>query len=88
MRTFAFWQTTVGKKVVVTSVGGKIAQHCSQQETASIHAIAGNVRLGWPTRTMDLPAGKLLVLAPGLAHDVEAVADSGFLLTLARGAQS
>jgi quercetin dioxygenase-like cupin family protein len=33
----------------------------------------------------DLTAGRLLVIAPGLAHDVEAVADSAF--TLARGAQ-
>lgn len=31
------------------------------------------------------PAGKLLVIAPGLAHGVEAVAASAFLFTLVRG---
>lgn len=36
---------------------------------------------------LEPPAGRLLVIAPGLAHDVEAVADSAFLLMLARGAQ-
>jgi quercetin dioxygenase-like cupin family protein len=72
--------------LVVMRAGAKIVQHRSQ-EAASIHAIAGNVRLGLPTRALDLPAGRLLAIAPGLAHDVEAMADSAFLLTLARGAQ-
>ncbi len=72
--------------LVVMRGGAKIAQHRSQ-DTASIHAITGHVRLALPTRTVDLPAGRLLVIAPRLAHDVEAVTDSAFLLTLAIGAQ-
>ncbi len=70
--------------LVVIRAGAKIAEHHSQ-DTASIHALAGHVRLTLPDRTVDLPAGKILVIAPGLAHNVEAVADSAFLLTLARG---
>lgn len=70
--------------LVVMRAGAKIAEHRSQ-DPASIHALAGHVRLALPDRTVDLPAGKLLVIAPGLAHDVEAVADSAFLLTLAQG---
>jgi len=31
---------------------------------------------------VDVPAGRLLVLERGLRHDVEAVAESAFLLTL------
>jgi quercetin dioxygenase-like cupin family protein len=70
--------------LVVMRAGAKIAEHRSQ-DTASIHAHAGHVRLTMPDRAVDLPAGKLLVIAPGLAHGVEAVAASAFLLTLARG---
>ncbi len=70
--------------LVVMRAGAKIAEHRSQ-DTASIHALSGHLRLTLPDRTVDLPAGKLLVTAPELAHDVEAVGDSAFLLTLAAG---
>jgi len=70
--------------LIVMRAGAKIAQHRSQ-ETASIHTLAGHVRLALPDRTVDLPTGRLLVIAPGLPHDVEALGDSAFLLTLGRG---
>lgn len=73
--------------LVVMRAGAKIAQHRSQ-DVASIHAISGRVRLALPARTVELPAGRLLVIAPRLAHDVEAVVDSAFLLTLALGNES
>ena len=72
--------------LLVMRAGAKIAEHRSQ-DAASIHVLAGHVRLTLPDRTVDLPAGKLLVIAPGLVHDVEAVADSAFLLTLAQSGQ-
>jgi quercetin dioxygenase-like cupin family protein len=34
-------------------------------------------------RTFDLPQGNLLALDRGVAHDVEALEDSAFLLTIA-----
>jgi quercetin dioxygenase-like cupin family protein len=71
--------------LIVIRAGATIVQHRAE-DTASIHAITGHVRLSLATRTVDLPAGRVLVIAPGLAHDVEAVADSAFLLTLARSA--
>jgi len=40
------------------------------------------VRLHLPDRAVDLPAGSLLVLEKALPHDVEAIEDSTFLLTL------
>jgi hypothetical protein len=40
------------------------------------------VRLRLPERIDDLPAGRLLILERELLHDVEAVAESAFLLTL------
>lgn len=48
----------------------------------SIQTVAGHVRLRLPGRVIDLPAGQLLVLDHGVAHDVEAEEDSALLLTL------
>lgn len=53
-----------------------------------IQTITGRLRLGLTGRTVDLPVGHLLVLEPNLLHDVEAVEESAFLLTIARSAAS
>ncbi|MGH9526613.1 MAG: AraC family ligand binding domain-containing protein, partial [Terriglobales bacterium] len=50
----------------------------------SVHALAGHVRLQLAERTFDLAAGQILVLDRGVRHDVEALEDSAFLLTIAR----
>ena len=49
----------------------------------SVHTIRGHIRLRALERTFDLRAGSLLALDRGLAHDVEALEDSAFLLTIA-----
>jgi quercetin dioxygenase-like cupin family protein len=67
--------------LVVMRAGARIAEH-RVNDTASIHALSGNIRLRLPDTTADLTAGALLVLERGVKHDVEAVADSTFLLTL------
>jgi len=67
--------------LVVMQAGARIAQHRAD-ETASIHALGGRMRLHLPDRAVDLPAGSLLVLEKALPHDVEAIEDSTFLLTL------
>ena len=69
---------------VVIRAGAKIAQHHSEN-TASIHVLTGHIRLQLPDHAVDLPAGRLLVIPPKLAHDVEAVSDSAFVITLANG---
>lgn len=48
----------------------------------SIQTIAGSIRLRLPACEIVLPAGQLLVLDHGVAHDVEAETDSALLLTL------
>lgn len=48
----------------------------------SIQTIVGHVRLKLPERTVDVPAGHLLALDRGVTHDVEAVEESVFLLTI------
>jgi quercetin dioxygenase-like cupin family protein len=72
--------------LMVMRAGARIAEHRAN-DTASIHTLSGNVRLRLPDRDAELPAGRLLVLERGLRHDVEAVAESAFLLTLGRQAK-
>lgn len=67
--------------LVAMSTSARMAEH-RVDETAVVHVLSGHVRLHLPEKTVDLPAGQLLVLAPGLQHDVEAIVDSAFLLTL------
>lgn len=49
----------------------------------SIHTVAGHLKVRAQGRTFDLPAGRLLALDQRLPHDVEALEDSAFLLTIA-----
>lgn len=67
--------------LVVLGTGRSISEH-DADVTSTVHTLSGHVRLRLPERTVDLPAGSLLVLAAGLRHDVEAETDSAFLLTL------
>ncbi len=52
----------------------------------SIQALTGHVRLRLPDRVLDLPAGRAAALDRWIPHDVEAIQDSAFLLTLSWGA--
>lgn len=67
--------------LVVMKAGSHIAKHRAN-ESAVIHALYGQVRLRLPDRTVELHAGHLLTLEPGIQHDVEAAVDSAFVLTL------
>ena len=49
----------------------------------SIQAVAGHIHVHAQGRTFDLRAGGLVALDRGLPHDVEAIEDSAFLLTIA-----
>jgi len=48
----------------------------------SIQTIIGHVRLKLPRQAVELPAGHFLALDRGITHDVEAVEESAFLLTI------
>lgn len=67
--------------LVVMKAGARMAEHRAG-ETVSVHALSGHVRLRLPDKTVELPFGRLLVLEKGLRHDVEAIEESAFLLTL------
>jgi quercetin dioxygenase-like cupin family protein len=49
----------------------------------SVQDVAGHIRMNVQDKVFDLPAGHLLVLERALPHDVEALEDSAFLLTIA-----
>jgi len=49
----------------------------------SIQTVAGHIQVRAEGRTFDLPSGRLLALDQRLPHDVEALEDSAFALTIA-----
>jgi quercetin dioxygenase-like cupin family protein len=69
--------------LTVMRAGARIAKHHAPA-TASIQALTGHIRLELPQQTVDLPAGHLLVMPADLAHDVVAVDDAAFLITIGR----
>ncbi|MEO7142820.1 MAG: hypothetical protein ABI165_04885 [Bryobacteraceae bacterium] len=54
----------------------------------SVQTIAGHIRMRVAGKDFDLPVGHLLALDHEVRHDVEALEDSAFLLTIARSAAS
>lgn len=61
--------------------GSRMHEHTAAARI-SVHTLAGHVRLHLPHRVAELPAGHLIALDESVPHDVEAVEDSAFLLTL------
>jgi quercetin dioxygenase-like cupin family protein len=71
-------------RIVLTTLhaGARLQEHHADGSVA-IQTLSGHLRLRVRGETIDLPAGQLLALAAGTAHDVEALEDSVFLVTLA-----
>jgi quercetin dioxygenase-like cupin family protein len=63
--------------------GGRMREHHASGPI-SIQALAGSVRVRVSDATFDLSAGQLLALESGIRHDVEAVGDTAFLLSIGR----
>ena len=49
----------------------------------SVQTVEGRIRMHAGGKEFDLPAGRLLVLDRAMPHDVVAIEDSAFLLTIA-----
>lgn len=60
----------------------RVAEHQTDGRI-TIHMLSGHVRLNASGRTFDLRAGSLIALDQGSAHDIEALEESAFLLTIA-----
>ncbi len=70
--------------VLVRMKSGSYMSHHRAEGPISIHALSGKIRVHLPEeRTEDLKPGDLLTLERSLEHDVEALEESAFLLTIA-----
>ena len=70
-------------RIVLLAMKKKMCMHEHKTAaTISVQTLTGHIRLRLPDRTVELPAGQLLVLDQCVPHDVEAEEDSAFLLTL------
>lgn len=70
-------------RIVLTMM--KAGTRCQQHKAdarISVHTLRGRLRLHLPEHTVDLPAGHLLALDRAMRHDVEAVKESAFLLSI------
>ena len=61
--------------------GARMQEHKTDQ-CVTIHALQGNLRLHLPSNTIDLQTGSIIALDHTVVHDVEALEESVFLLTL------
>jgi len=93
LRQESYWQSgrnskTLAKysdfRIVLTALQAKttIHEHHSAGRI-SVQTIEGHLRMHAGGREFDLPAGRVLVLDRALPHDVAAIEDSAFLLTIA-----
>ena len=80
-------QVTIFHQAPVTHVlfafdrGGALSKHTTQG-LVTIHALEGRLRVQADNHEHDLPAGQMLILKPGVPHDVRAEEPSAMLLTV------
>jgi len=67
--------------LIALRAGARMQEHKTDQ-CVTIHALGGRLRLHLPQTTLELPMGALIVLEQTTLHDVEALVDSVFLLSL------
>jgi len=65
----------------VVKAGTRIQQH-SASGRLSVQVVSGHIRMHVGEKLLDLPAGRLLILDRAIPHDVQAIEDSAFLVTL------
>jgi len=71
-------------RVVLTALQAKarMPEHKTEGRI-SVHVLSGHIHLRAAGRTYNLRPGSLLALDRGIPHDVEALEESAFLLTIA-----
>jgi quercetin dioxygenase-like cupin family protein len=75
---------TGGFRLVLTALkmGAQLREHRTPG-WVSIHTTSGHLRVRTRDRHVELPVNHVLVLTPDEPHDVEALQESSFLLTVA-----
>jgi quercetin dioxygenase-like cupin family protein len=70
-------------RIVLMAVpaGGRMEQHTASGPI-SVQVLEGRFHLSTPHGGVDLAPGTLLAIQPGIPHDVEAIEDGAFLLTI------
>jgi quercetin dioxygenase-like cupin family protein len=68
--------------LTVLKAGARLHEHKAAGRI-SVQAVAGHIQMHVEEKVFDLPAGHLLALERAIPHDVEALEDSAFLLTIA-----
>ena len=68
--------------VLMLMKAGMLMQEHKTDARISIHALSGRLLIKLDRETVELPAGHLLVLEKGLSHDVNALEESVFLLSI------
>lgn len=87
------WQAGRNAKILVkypnfrvVLIGLRPGAHVAEHHAAgpvSIHVIRGHILVRAAGRVFDLPEGQMLALEAQVPHDVEALAESGVLVTIA-----
>jgi quercetin dioxygenase-like cupin family protein len=93
LRQEPYWQSGRNSKMLVKHDDFRIVLTALKASTTihehhsagriSVQAIEGHLRMHAGGREFDLPAGRVLVLDRAVPHDVVAIEDSAFLLTIA-----
>ncbi len=68
--------------LTVLAAGTQIPEHRADGRI-SVHVLTGHLKMRASGRTFDLTSGRLLTLDRALPHEVEALEESAFLLTIA-----
>lgn len=93
LRQEHYWQSgrnskTLAKyddfRIVLTAIQANTTIHEHQSAgRISVQTVEGHLRMHAGGKQFDLPAGRVLVLDRAMPHDVVAIEDSAFLLTIA-----
>ena len=67
--------------LVLMKPGSEMKEHHAHARI-SIQTIHGRVRLQLPDQALELGCGELMCLESGIAHDVKAIEESAFLITV------
>ena len=78
-----FVKATDLRLVLTTLKQGAIVKAHRAPGSAVVQTLSGRIRLGLPDQTVELPPGALVALEPNLPHDVEALEESAFTITIA-----
>lgn len=68
--------------LVVMKAGGRLEKHRTEGQI-SVQTLNGRIRFSTAERSVELTACQLLILEHDIPHDIEGLADSAFLLTIA-----